>query len=43
LVILLLRRFCSYLLCCKPVKLGLYSALRAHVLRVLLTQYGKMA
>ena len=28
--------------CCKPVKLGHYSVLRPHILRLLLTLYGKM-
>ena len=27
---------------CKPVKLGHYSLLPSHILRVLLTKYGKM-
>ena len=28
---------------CKPVKLGHYSVLPSHILRILLTKYGKMA
>ena len=36
-------QFRPYLLCSKPVKPGHYKALRAHILRVLLTKYGEMA
>ena len=35
--------FRPYLLCSKPVKPGHYSVLPSHILRVLLTEYGKMA
>ena len=31
-----------YSLCCKPVKPGHYIVLRAHILRVLFTLFGKM-
>ena len=34
--------FRPYLLCSKPVKAGHYSVLPSHILRVLLTKYGKM-
>jgi len=34
--------FRPYLLCSKPVKPGHYSVLPSHILRVLLTKYGKM-
>ena len=34
--------FRSYLLCSKPVKPGQYNVLPSHILRVLLTKYGKM-
>ena len=34
--------FRQYLLCSKPVKPGHYSVLPSHILRVLLTKYGKM-
>ena len=35
--------FRLYVLCSKPVKLGQYGVLPSHILRVLLTKYGKMA
>ena len=35
--------FRPYLLCSKPVNAGHYSVLPSHILRVLLTKYGKMA
>ena len=34
--------FRPYLLCSKPVKPGHYSVLPSHILRVLLSKYGKM-
>ena len=34
--------FRPYLLCSKPVKPGHNSVLPSHILRVLLTRYGKM-
>ena len=34
--------FRPYLLCTKPVKPGHNSVLPSHILRVLLTKYGKM-
>ena len=34
--------FRPYLLCSKPVKPGHYSVLPSHILRVLLTKYGKL-
>ena len=40
---LLLYAFRPYLLCSKPVKPGHNRAIRAHILRVLLTKYGEMA
>ena len=35
--------FLPYLRCSKPVKPGQYSVLPSHILRVLLTKYGKVA